>query len=159
VNLARKIMPAKSAPYPAETWPDIVEEAFAIMHDNNLIPAATLILGLPEETEDDVMKTAELLDRLKPYRSLIVPMFFVPMGSFKTHDWFTRVKIKDEHIEVMKRCLYHSLQWANDIVSKFYLRGAVFAPLRWLIKLFLKYVKWKTKRVERKLELSKVLKG
>ncbi len=158
VNLAKKIMPAKSAPYPAEMWPDIVEEAFAIMHDNNLIPAATLILGLPEETEDDVVKTAELLDRLKPYRSLIVPMFFVPMGAFKTHDWFTRVKIRDEHIEVMKKCLYHALHWANDIVSKFYLRGIAYAPLRWLIKLFLKYVKWKTKKIEKKLELKRVLK-
>lgn len=158
VNLAKKIMPAKSAPYPAEVWPSVVEDAFAIMHDNNIIPAATLILGLPEETEDDVVKTIELIDRLKPYRSLIVPMFFVPMGAFKTHDWFTRVNVRDEHIELMKRCLYHSLHWAGDIVDKFYLKGLAHAPLRWLIKLFLRYVKWKAKKVEKKLEARRGLK-
>lgn len=151
VELAKKIMPAKSAPYPAEKWPEVVEEAFAIMHENHIIPAATLILGLPEETEDDVVKTAELLDRLKPYRSLIVPMFFVPMGSFKTKDWFTRVKIRDDHIEVMKKCLGHTASWANDIISKFYLKGPGYAPLRWLLKLFVGYVKWKAKKVEKKI--------
>jgi len=109
-------------------------------------------LGLPEETEDDVMRTAELLDRLRPYRSLIVPMFFVPMGYFKTHDWFTRVKIGDEHIEVMKRCLEHALYWASDIMSKFYLRGPRRAPLRWMLKLFLAYVRWRTRNIDKKIE-------
>jgi len=152
VKLAKKIMPAKSAPYPAEMWPQVVEDAFAIMHENNIIPAATLILGLPEETEDDVMRTAELLDRLRPYRSLIVPMFFVPMGYFKTHDWFTRVKIRDEHVEVMKRCLDHALYWASDIMNKFYLRGRSRAPLRWALRLFLAYVRWRTRNIDKKIE-------
>jgi radical SAM superfamily enzyme YgiQ (UPF0313 family) len=37
-RLAKKIMPAKSLPYPTESWPEIVEDAFSIMHENNIIP-------------------------------------------------------------------------------------------------------------------------
>ena len=153
VELAKKIMPAKAAPYPAEKWPEVVEDAFAIMHDNNIIPAATLILGLPEETPDDVVRTAELLDRLKPYRSLIVPMFFVPMGILKNKDWFTDVKVTDEHIEVMRKCLWHSVRWAEDIIENFYLKKSRFNPIKYLLKIFLAYVRRKGKAVEREMGL------
>ncbi|MEN2974929.1 MAG: radical SAM protein [Candidatus Caldarchaeales archaeon] len=155
-RLAKKIMPAKSLPYSPETWPSVVEDAFSIMHENNIVPAATLILGLPEETLEDLMLTAELIDRLRPYRSLIVPMFFVPMGILKDKDWFTEVKIKDEHIEVMRRCLWHSIYWAEDIMNRFYLKKAGYSPLRFMIKLFLKYVKWKGRSVEKSLGLKPV---
>ena len=154
VELAKKIMPAKSAPYPPERWPDIVEDAFAIMHENNIVPAATLILGLPEETPEDVVRTAELLDRLKHYRSLIVPMFFVPMGVLKNRDWFTDVKVTDEHIEVMRKCLWHSVRWAEEIIESFYLKEPYHRPLKWLLKMFLGYVKRRAREVEKELGLT-----
>jgi len=34
-RLARSIMPAKAAPYKVDEWPDIVEDAFTIMHVHN----------------------------------------------------------------------------------------------------------------------------
>jgi len=156
VKLAKKVMPAKAAPYPAEKWPEIVEDAFAIMHENNIIPAATLILGLPEETPDDVVATAELLDRLKPYRSLIVPMFFVPMGLLKNKDWFSEVHVSNEHIEVMRRCLWHSVRWAEEIIDKFYLEKPQYYPLKLLLKAFLKYVRHKGREAEKSLGLAPI---
>ncbi|MEM0344852.1 MAG: radical SAM protein [Thermofilaceae archaeon] len=149
VRLAKKIMPAKAAPYPVEEWPETVERAMAILHDHRIIPALTLILGLPDETEEDLMMTAELLDRLKGYRSLIVPMFFVPLGQLKSRSWFLREHIKDEHIEVMRRCLWHSVRWAEDILSRFYLKGPQHAPLRLALKLFISYVKWRGRQIEK----------
>ncbi|MET1101642.1 MAG: radical SAM protein [Pyrodictiaceae archaeon] len=136
-ELAKKVMPAKAAPYPAEKWPDIVEEAFSILHEHRIIPAATIIVGLPGETVDDIVKTTELVERLRPYRSLIVPMFFVPMGVFRNKDWYTGVNIGIEHAELLLATLRHSVYWAKDIISKFYLRGAKYAPLRFLLNLFL----------------------
>ena len=44
-ELARKIMPVKAKPYDVEDWPEIVVDAFSIMHENNIVPAATIILG------------------------------------------------------------------------------------------------------------------
>lgn len=152
VRLSKIIMPAKSAPYPPEKWPDVVEDAFRIMHENNVIPAATIILGLPEEKPEDVVETAELLDRLRPYRSLIVPMFFVPMGALKNKDWFRRNAIKEEHIEVMLKTLDHSLYWAEDIMNKFYLKEPYLFPVRLGLKIFLNYVKYKTNKLRPKIE-------
>ncbi len=136
-RLARAVMPAKAAPYPAEKWPDVVEEAFAILHENRMIPAATIILGLPGETPDDVVKTIELVERLRDYRSMIVPMFFVPMGVLRREDWFRSVELSREHAELMVVTMRHSVRWAKDIVDKFYLRGLAAAPLRALIRYFL----------------------
>ncbi len=151
VRLAKIIMPAKSAPYPPEKWPDIVEDAFRIMHENHIVPAATLILGLPEEKPEDVIATAELLDRLRPYRSIIVPMFFVPMGALRNRDWFRKNMVRDEHIEVMLKTLHHTLYWAEDIMNKYYLKEKHHAPLRLALKLFMKYVKWKIRKVRKQL--------
>lgn len=151
-RLAKTIMPAKSAPYEAENWPEVVEDAFRIMHENHIVPAATLILGLPDERPEDVIMTAELLDRLRRYRSLIVPMFFVPMGALKNRDWFLKSAITFEHIEVLKQCLRHSLYWAEDIMSKFYLREPHLLPVRMCLRLFIRYIRWKAEKVLPKVE-------
>jgi len=154
VRLAKRVMPAKAAPYPAEKWPEVVEDAFAIMHENNLIPAATLILGLPDETPDDVAATAELLDRLRPYRSLIVPLLFVPMGQLKNRDWFLEKGLTTEHYEVMRRCLWHSIYWAEKIINEFYMKSLKYLPLKLLLRLFLRYAAHKGRWIEKKLGLA-----
>lgn len=146
-RLAKIIMPAKAAPYPAEKWPDIVEDAFRIMHENKIIPAATIILGLPQETPDDVVKTGELIDRLKPYRSIIIPMFFVPMGALKKNTWFLRDHITREHIDVMLKTFEHTVYWAEDIMNKFYLKETYLYPVRLGLKMFLRYAKHKIRKI------------
>ena len=45
------------------------------MTDKNLVPECTLITGLPEETEKDVIKTLELMDESKDLKSLRMPLF------------------------------------------------------------------------------------
>ncbi|MEM2953435.1 MAG: radical SAM protein, partial [Candidatus Bathyarchaeia archaeon] len=44
-ELARKVMPAKAHPFKPEEWPEIVRTGMGLMHDSNLIPACTLIVG------------------------------------------------------------------------------------------------------------------
>ncbi len=151
-RLAKIIMPAKAAPYPVEIWPDVVEDAFRIMHENYIIPAATLILGLPGEESDDVVKTAELLDRLRPYRSIIVPMFFVPLGTLKYKDWFRKHNIGREHIDVMLKTFYHTVYWAEEILEKFYLREPYLVPVKLGLKLFIQYVKWRMSKLKPEIE-------
>lgn len=120
-ELAERIMPAKAAPYPAHSWPEIVKEAFSIMHDARVIPAATIILGVPGESTSDLVKTLELIDELKHFRSLIVPMYFVPMGVLKNREWY-KAKPSKEQLEIMKACLKHDLYWIKDLF-KWYLKG------------------------------------
>ena len=144
-RLAKIIMPGKAAPYPPEKWPDIVEEAFSIMADNNIIPAATIILNTPEETPDDVVKTIELIDRLKDYPGLIVPMYFVPLGVLKNKKELLNFKIKAEHVEVMWACLEYSLRWAPKLADAYLSRHPL---VRLGVRAFLEIVKFKKKSLE-----------
>ncbi len=148
-RLAKIYMPAKAAPYKPEEWPKIVEEAFSIMADNNVLPAATLILNLPEETPDDIQKTLELMDRIKDYPSLVVPMYFVPMGVLKNKEELLKFRIKPEHVEVMWKCLEHSLRWAPRLTDMYLSENPA---VRFLVKMFLKFVAWKKKRLESKVK-------
>jgi radical SAM superfamily enzyme YgiQ (UPF0313 family) len=150
-RLARDIMVGKSKPYPVEMWPQIVEDAFRIMHENMIVPAATVILGMPGETSDDVVKTIELVERLRPYRSIIVPMFFVPMGALKRNKWFLQDQLKPEHIEALKVMFDHTIYWAEDIM-KLYMHSPVYLPVKLLLKYFMAYVKWRVRRITSRLE-------
>lgn len=79
VRLMKKYMAGKMLPYKPEQWKEIVEQAFGILNDNDWYPLATLIVGLPDETEADVMETLTLMDDLKDYNAFYVPLFFVPL--------------------------------------------------------------------------------
>ncbi|MGC8986652.1 MAG: B12-binding domain-containing radical SAM protein [Infirmifilum sp.] len=151
-RLARIIMPGKAAPYPIEKWHEVVGDALAIMHDNRIVPALTLILGVPGETEEDLIETSELIDNIKDYRSLIVPMFFVPLGYLKDREGFIRDRITEAHLEVMWRALNHSLRWGEDIAFNMYLRSPKYLPVRILFKAFLMYVKARVRELERVLD-------
>ncbi len=149
--LVRAVMPAKSAPYPPEMWPEIVEDAFAIMHDNSIVPAATFILGLPGETPGDVVKTVELLERLRPYRSIVVPMFFVPLGKLVGRKGFAKEMLREEHVEALRVALRHTLYWANRLLPE-YLNGKSSPALRMLLRLLLKALELKARRAEKTVE-------
>ncbi len=81
VRLMRKYMAGKMLPYKPEQWREIVNQAFGILNDNDWYPLATLIVGLPEENEEDVVETLELMDELKGYNAFYVPLFFVPLEN------------------------------------------------------------------------------
>jgi radical SAM superfamily enzyme YgiQ (UPF0313 family) len=80
-RLMKKYMAGKMLPFKPEEWQDIVVDAFGILNDNDWYPLATLIVGLPDEKEEDVLATLELMDRLKGYKAFYVPLFFVPLEN------------------------------------------------------------------------------
>ena len=116
-RLARKIMPAKAHPFRAEEWPEVVRSAMGVLHDNLLVPACTLIVGLPEETEDDILKTMELIDDLRGMRSLIVPLYFVPLGKLTSEDWFHHAEMSDLHKQLLFLCAEHDFRWMRELID------------------------------------------
>ena len=68
-------------PFQPEQWQDVVTNAFGILNDNDWYPLATLIIGLPDEKEEDMLQTLELMDKLKGYNAFYVPLFFVPLEN------------------------------------------------------------------------------
>ena len=135
-ELAKKIMPAKALPFKPEEWPQVARQGFGIMHDHKLIPAATLIVGLPEETEDDIIKTMELVDDVKDCRSLIVPLFFVPLGRLKNKDWFRETQVNKLHEQLMFQCAEHSLRWVDNLLDMSFMDKGYRVALKEFYKVF-----------------------
>ncbi|HHF56097.1 MAG TPA: B12-binding domain-containing radical SAM protein, partial [Thermoplasmatales archaeon] len=141
-ELIKKAMPAKAKPFKPEQYPEIVKEAAGIMTDNNLIPACTLITGLPEETEDDIIKTIELMDDLKDFKSVIVPLFFVPMGKLKDKDWFKEHEMNELHRELLIKCLQHDIKWVKIIANEYFQEKKSYALLKSCYALIVKKIEW-----------------
>ena len=116
-EIAKKIMPAKAQPFSADNWHDVVCQGMGIAHDNMLVPACTLIVGLPDEQESDVLKTMDLVDDLKDMRCLIVPLFFVPLGKLTSEDWFTKQKLSELHRELLIQCAERDFRWVDDLID------------------------------------------
>jgi len=145
-RIVEKIMRAKAHPFKPEEWPEVVRTGMGLMHDNNLVPAGTLIVGSPEETEEDVIKTMELIDDLKDMRSLIVPLFFVPLGRLKNEDWFKGTEITELHRELLIKCLQHDYYWLYKLIDMAFSekwQGKVLIPF---YRLFASLAKFKAKK-------------
>jgi radical SAM superfamily enzyme YgiQ (UPF0313 family) len=147
-EIAKKIMPAKAHPFKAENWHDVVVDGMGLMHDNKLVPACTLIVGLPEETEDDVAKTMDLVDDLKDMRSLIVPLFFVPLGKLKSKDWFNDAKLSERHKQLLIQCAEHDFRWVDNLLDMSF-SGKWYSPV---MKEFYKGFSALAKRKVRQIE-------
>lgn len=147
-ELAKKIMPAKALPFKPEDWPQVVKQGLGLMHDNMLVPAGTLIVGLPEETEDDILKTMELIDDVKDCRSLIVPLFFVPLGRLKNRDWFKDTEMSVLHKQLMFQCAEHSLRWADNLIDLSFVDEGYRRILREFYKVFAGIAKRQIRQAE-----------
>jgi Fe-S oxidoreductase len=65
VRLVKKYMPRKALPFSAEEWPEVVFEGTKVLNENYWVPAYTAIVGFPGETDDDVIDTIRLIDRME----------------------------------------------------------------------------------------------
>lgn len=113
-------MRGKAYPFKPEEWPEIVEQAIGILNDHMWFPACTMIVGFPDETPDDVMKTMELLENLRRYACFVCPFLLVPLGRLSTLG-IGNVNLLEEHIELMKFVWIHNM----DVLNRFsrYLGG------------------------------------
>jgi radical SAM superfamily enzyme YgiQ (UPF0313 family) len=118
VRIMRKYMNGKAYPYSIEAWPNIVVEGTGLLNDNQWFPMYTFILGLPEEREDDVLATLELLDRLNGCTVFYVPLLFVPLEEaiLRNARRASLEKMNDLHWEFLMDCWNRNLKtWAEDI--------------------------------------------
>ncbi|MEM2907353.1 MAG: hypothetical protein QW739_04690, partial [Candidatus Odinarchaeota archaeon] len=137
VKLIKKYMEGKVKPFKPEDWPNIVEQAFGYCHDYKWVPAATLIIGFPDETADDVMKTLELLDRLKKYKSVIVPLFCVPIAELADQPFFGTDRMIKAHWDVFLSCWDHLKIWLKELAVD---HTAGMNPIAgWFIRRFVNY--------------------
>lgn len=116
-ELIGKLMKGKVYPFKPEEWPDVVREGFRISHENHFVCCATIILGLPGETNEDVRKTAELVRSLYGYQSVIIPLFFTPMQTTRLENQkpFTKKDLTSFHDNLLSACWEHNAKWFPEL--------------------------------------------
>jgi len=128
-RLMERHMRGKCYPFGPMEWPDVVVNAFEILFENDWIPVSTIILGLPGETERDLQQTIELIERLRGFKSLIVPLFLVAMGGLRNRaESFSLDRMTFKHAEVFLKCWEHNFYWAPTLFkdwSKMCIRNGV----------------------------------
>jgi radical SAM superfamily enzyme YgiQ (UPF0313 family) len=117
VKLIETYMRNKAKPWEPKDWWEVAEKGFSVLTENNIIPCATLILGLEKETEDDVIKTIELVEHLHSYPSLIMPLFFVPLGILKEKRAFDKSKLTEPQKDLLIACGKHTSYWARNFIN------------------------------------------
>jgi len=83
LRMAKKIMPSKGVPFPIDEWPSVIVRGLEVLNQNNWFPAMTLIIGSPDETDDDVKATLDLIYEVER-RGLFA--FFIPSIFTPLHD-------------------------------------------------------------------------
>jgi radical SAM superfamily enzyme YgiQ (UPF0313 family) len=105
-------MPRKALPGNIENWPEIVRDCYRLFAEESWLPVASLVLGLPGETAEDVRSTIDLVDSLRGYTGLILPLFFSPMVETRLGgiEGFGRSRALPEHWELVGLCLEYNLK-------------------------------------------------
>ena len=127
VRIGKKIMPSKGIPFPIDEWPSVILEGLRILNKNNWFPVMTLIVGAPEETDEDVKETLDLVYEMerRGLFAFLVPSIFTPL-----HD--TRMEHKEGVKETQKLT---AMQWQLLMKCwKFNLRHGLYSwwgPIAW----------------------------
>lgn len=81
VRMAKKIMPGKAVPFSIDYWPSVVLEGLRVLNENNWFPAMTLIVGNPDETDEDIMETLDLVYEMerRGLFAFLIPSIFTPL--------------------------------------------------------------------------------
>jgi radical SAM superfamily enzyme YgiQ (UPF0313 family) len=105
-------MPNKARPAKIDNWPEIVRDCYHLFAEESWLPVASLVLGLPEETAEDVIKTTQLVESLMDYTGLMLPLFFTTIADTKLggRKGFSREDALPEHWQLVGLCLEYNLR-------------------------------------------------
>jgi radical SAM superfamily enzyme YgiQ (UPF0313 family) len=80
-RIAKKIMAGKALPFDIKDWPHIVLNGLEVLNRNNWFPVCTLIVGSPDETDDDSKATLDLIYEAerRGLHCMWVPSIFTPL--------------------------------------------------------------------------------
>src|SRR5678815_794395 len=82
VKMAKKVMASKAVPFAIDHWQSVVLEGLRVMNENNWFPAMTLIVGSPDETDEDVRATLDLIYEVerRGLFAFFIPSIFTPLS-------------------------------------------------------------------------------
>jgi radical SAM superfamily enzyme YgiQ (UPF0313 family) len=139
IRLMQKYMKGKALPYSVDNWPELVVQGVGIMNDYDWWPLCTIMTGQPDETEDDVIATLNLIDDLRNHNAKMfyTPVLFIPLKEaiLGNHSRTNLKNLTELQWEILARCWRNNIDfWAPDM-QKFVGPGFFFS--HWL------YARWK----------------
>ena len=136
-RIMEKYMRGKALPYDVKDWHEIVCQGLGIFNDNGWRPLGTIITGWPGETEDDTVKTLELLDKLKGSDILLVPLLFIPLEDSKLRNerMMSVEHLSEAQLDFVGTCWKHNIDCWHKKLRPLYTAAA--------IPSYLLYFRWK----------------
>ena len=82
-RIIAKYMSGKPRPWMPQEWSETAFEATRIMNENHWYPCYTMIVGFPDETEDDIVKSIELVSELRKMKAMAwtFPLLAIPISN------------------------------------------------------------------------------
>jgi len=122
-RLVRKYMKGKCLPLKPEEWPQVVKEGLKIAEDNRWINCCTVLMGLPDENNEDVKQTIQLIEEVDNRFAFYFPIFFVPISTTPLKDQrrFIYEYASPYHWRLILQCWKHNVKYicqAFDFVSE-----------------------------------------
>ncbi len=139
VRLMKKYMKGKALPYSVDNWPELVVQGVGAMNDYDWWPLCTIMTGQPDETEEDVRATLDLIDDLRNHNAKMfyTPVLFIPLKEavLGSHRRSTLKNLSELQWEVISRCWRNNIDfWSPD---KKWLLNPIFFFSHWF------YARWK----------------
>jgi len=154
-RILSKYMRGKCLPFTPKEWPEIVIQALGILNDNDWLPLASFLLDMPGETEDDTLRTIELVDDLRKFDIFLMPILFVPLKDCilkneRKANWNT---ISKTSRELFLRCW----EYNSEVYKEDYLKGVMKYFLRFSAAgLYLTYFRWRHVKKDSKRLIMKM---
>jgi radical SAM superfamily enzyme YgiQ (UPF0313 family) len=139
VRLMNKYMKGKALPYSVDNWPELVIQGIGLMNDNDWWPLCTIMTGQPDETDDDVRATLDLIDDLRNHQAKMfyTPVLFIPLTEavLGNHHRTDLDNLSQLQWEVLSRCWKNNIDfWTPDMK---WIYGPLFFLSHWL------YARWR----------------
>jgi radical SAM superfamily enzyme YgiQ (UPF0313 family) len=89
----------------------LVYNGINILNDNFWYPLCNLITGLPDENENDLIKTLDLIDDIKHFKLYFIIFYFVPLegSGLEKKSFFKFDDITDRRWELFYKCYLRTI--------------------------------------------------
>lgn len=133
-RLMRTLMEGKFLPVKDMNWQDIVMESFKICHKTKWVPTASVILGLPGETTEDLNETKNLIQDLisKEYLFIFAPLIFVsmPKTPLESNKGATIEKLSKVQKELFRIMWKFNAKKIMKVWNIYNIKGYNFSPIQ-----------------------------
>lgn len=125
-RMVKKHLGVKTKPFSTDEWGWVVREGARILNENHWFPAATIIIGWPDEVLDETKYTIDMLDdfRKTNFRGLIAPLLY---QDFNERNSMHFGNLNEAQFTLFWRCWENNLRVINDIIP-IILRNKTYGP-------------------------------